>query len=118
MVSNFPPELIRSLAKQDHFNPETFLAVHDSGEQLVSVHMNPEKPVFPSVNELENNGEVPFEIAGRVPWAPDAWYLSSRPAFTLDPLFHAGTYYVQEPSGMFVAFALEKITDLSKKINV
>lgn len=118
MVSNIPPELIRSLAKQDHFNAETFLAVHDSGEQLVSVHMNPEKPIFPFVNGLENNSEVSFAIAGRVPWAPDAWYLSSRPIFTLDPLFHAGSYYVQEPSGMFLAFAMKKIIDLSKKINV
>ena len=31
-----------------------------------------------------------------VPWHVDGYYLSRRPQFTLDPLFHAGCYYVQE----------------------
>ena len=37
-----------------------------------------------------------------VPWSSVGCYLTSRPAFTFDPLFHAGAYYVQEPSSMFV----------------
>ena len=37
-----------------------------------------------------------------VPWADGGFYLSSRPAFTFDPLFHAGCYYVQEASSMFL----------------
>ena len=37
-----------------------------------------------------------------VPWAEDAYYLKNRPAFTFDPLFHAGCYYVQEASSMFL----------------
>ena len=37
-----------------------------------------------------------------VPWHEDGYYLSERPAFTLDPLFHAGCYYVQEASSMFI----------------
>ncbi len=43
-----------------------------------------------------------------VPWHEDGYYLSSRPQFTLDPLFHAGCYYVQEASSMFVQQALEQ----------
>ena len=27
---------------------------------------------------------------GAVAWHPDGYYLSERPVFTLDPLFHAG----------------------------
>lgn len=38
----------------------------------------------------------------RVPWALSGRYLPSRPAFTADPLFHAGCYYVQEASSMFL----------------
>ncbi|MCK9638419.1 MAG: hypothetical protein M0R39_00795 [Prolixibacteraceae bacterium] len=30
------------------------------------------------------------------------YYLDQRPIFTLDPLFHAGAYYVQESSSMFL----------------
>ena len=45
---------------------------------------------------------VPLEAEGEVPWCRDGWYLSGRPAFTFDPLFHAGAYYVQEASSMFL----------------
>ncbi len=37
-----------------------------------------------------------------VPWSPYGRILSERPNFTLDPLFHAGCYYVQDSSAMFV----------------
>lgn len=41
-----------------------------------------------------------------VPWCRDGYYLSQRPPFTFDPLLHAGAYYVQEASSMFVQRAL------------
>jgi len=43
-----------------------------------------------------------------VPWHEDGYYLSERPAFTLDPLFHAGCYYVQEASSMFIEHVLQQ----------
>lgn len=43
-----------------------------------------------------------------VPWHEDGYYLSDRPQFTLDPLFHAGCYYVQEASSMFVGEVLRQ----------
>ncbi len=43
-----------------------------------------------------------------VPWCPDGFYLSERPSFTLDPLFHAGCYYVQEASSMFLSHVLRE----------
>lgn len=41
-----------------------------------------------------------------VPWCRQGYYLSDRPSFTFDPLFHAGCYYVQEASSMFLSQAL------------
>ena len=41
-----------------------------------------------------------------VPWSRNAYYLSERPNFTLDPLLHAGAYYVQEASSMFLDHVL------------
>lgn len=38
----------------------------------------------------------------RVPWAEQGRYLNDRPVFTADPKFHAGCYYVQEASSMFI----------------
>ncbi|MBP5704403.1 MAG: rRNA cytosine-C5-methyltransferase, partial [Paludibacteraceae bacterium] len=32
----------------------------------------------------------------KVKWCEDGYYLNDRPTFTMDPLFHAGAYYVQE----------------------
>jgi NOL1/NOP2/sun family putative RNA methylase len=43
-----------------------------------------------------------------VPWHEDGYYLSKRPQFTLDPLFHAGCYYVQEASSMFLGEVLNQ----------
>jgi NOL1/NOP2/sun family putative RNA methylase len=43
-----------------------------------------------------------------VPWHEDGYYLSQRPQFTLDPLFHAGCYYVQEASSMFLGEVLNQ----------
>ena len=43
-----------------------------------------------------------------VPWCSDGFYLSERPSFTLDPLFHAGCYYVQEASSMFLSHILKQ----------
>ena len=41
-----------------------------------------------------------------VPWSLSGYYLPERLSFTFDPLFHAGTYYVQEASSMFLEQAV------------
>lgn len=53
-----------------------------------------------------------------VPWTEFGLYLSERPKFTLDPSFHAGAYYVQEASSMFVEQTLKQTIDLTRKLNV
>lgn len=65
----------------------------------VSVRLNPLKPASPEW----------LKEASPVPWCKGAFYLNSHPQFTLDPLFHAGCYYVQEASSMFLDFALRSI---------
>ena len=35
-------------------------------------------------------------------WCDTGYYLPERLSFTFDPLFHAGAYYVQEASSMFL----------------
>jgi len=49
----------------------------------------------------------PFK-AEAVPWSADGYTLSERPAFTLDPAFHAGAYYVQEASSQFAGYILSQ----------
>jgi len=45
----------------------------------------------------------------QVPWCNEGYYLSERPNFTFDPLFHAGCYYVQEASSMFLYHVLKQV---------
>jgi 16S rRNA C967 or C1407 C5-methylase (RsmB/RsmF family)/NOL1/NOP2/fmu family ribosome biogenesis protein len=118
LPAHLPSELLRSLCKLDHFDPDAFMAAHASGLYPVSVHMNPGKSIYSDGQWREMVSESPFEISSAVPWAPDAYYLSARPSFTFDPFFHAGNYYVQEASGMFLAHALRKITDGSQALKV
>jgi len=44
--------------------------------------------------------DLPFRDS--VAWCKSGIYLNERPSFTFDPLFHAGSYYVQEAASMFV----------------
>ena len=64
-------------------------------EQSVSIRYNPLKTDFTPEAE-------------RVPWSSQGYYLKERPAFTFDPLFHAGMYYVQEASSMFLEQVLRQ----------
>ncbi len=52
---------------------------------------------------------APASISSKVPWSSEGCYLEQRPVFTLDPLFHAGAYYVQEASSMFVEHAFRSL---------
>jgi 16S rRNA C967 or C1407 C5-methylase (RsmB/RsmF family)/NOL1/NOP2/fmu family ribosome biogenesis protein len=44
----------------------------------------------------------------KVPWCDSGYYLPERPLFTADPLLHAGVYYVQEASSMFLQQAVKQ----------
>ncbi len=53
-----------------------------------------------------------------VPWCRDGFYLEKRPSFTLDPLFHAGCYYPQEASGMFLEQVYKQTVGEKRNIRV
>lgn len=66
-----------------------------------------EVPVSFRLNRLK----FPFEKIDckSVNWCSDGYYISQRPAFTMDPLFHSGGYYVQEASSMFLEQAFRQL---------
>ena len=68
------------------------------GPPSVSVRLNPAK--------LRT---CPFPDATPVAWSPFGYLLKERPVFTLDPLFHAGCYYVQDTSAMFVGHVFRQL---------
>ena len=80
-------------------------------EPPVSIRLNPwkmKKEEPPSSSFIIYH--LSFSAALPVPWCPDGFYLSQRPNFTFDPLFHAGCYYVQEAASMFIAHCIRHLT--------
>jgi len=101
-----PQALLSSLEGVNGFDEKAFIKVHEPGAQVTSVRVNPFKQ---------------FEILNlifQIPWTEYGYYLETRPSFTFDPLFHAGCYYVQEASSMFLEQALKQTVDLSQPIKV
>lgn len=71
----------------------------------VSVRRNPFKLTAPPVFSAGGSA-----LQSRpVRWSPYGIMLDERPQFTLDPVFHAGAYYVQDSSSMFVGHVFRKI---------
>ncbi|MBK6383673.1 MAG: Fmu (Sun) domain protein [Chitinophagaceae bacterium] len=101
-----PEQLLKSMESVKGFDKEAFDKVHQSGEQVTSIRVNPAKRT-----EIKSQNS-------KIPWADAGFYLEQRPSFTFDPLFHAGTYYVQEASSMFLEQALKQTVDLSQSIKV
>ena len=102
----FPSDFLESIKNTPGFDKVTFENVHASGEQVTSVRINPKKQS--AISNLQS----------AIPWTEHGYYLKERPSFTFDPLFHAGCYYVQEASSMFLEQAIKQTTDLSKPIKV
>ena len=115
-----PEAFLDSLNGIKGFDKEAFEKVHASGEQVTSVRFNPARTSVvsreSSVQEIIHDSLL--TIHDKIPWTQYGFYLSQRPSFTFDPLFHAGCYYVQEASSMFLEQALKQTVDLSKPLKV
>lgn len=99
MSNRLPNDLINSLKDELRDDWKAFVDVHDVEVKTSSIRFNPRKPVDSSN----------FEIAAEVPWCDLGIYLQQRPIFTLDPYFHAGCYYSQEASSMFLQHAIQQL---------
>ena len=89
--------------------PEDFIkltkaALGDTTWHILEQGLAAEPPVSIRLNPWKCSGKG-WTVAGcngEVPWCKDGFYLASRPNFTFDPMLHAGMYYVQEASSMFL----------------
>ncbi len=84
-----PQAFIDRIKNQPYIDPEGLLRSLNEPSP-VSVRVNDAKWTFSPV------GSEP------VPWCPDGYYLAERPSYTADPLFHAGCFYPQEASSLFL----------------
>jgi 16S rRNA C967 or C1407 C5-methylase (RsmB/RsmF family) len=98
VATNLPKEFVdRILADNTIPNPQGLLDALASGEPSVAIRHN------------RGKGCAPAEDAQRVPWCARGEYLAERPNFTLDPAFHQGCYYVQDPSSMAIGAVVESL---------
>lgn len=68
----------------------------------------------PAVSVRYNQAKYPAPEGEAVAWNADGRFLAERPVFTLDPLLHAGAYYVQDSSAMFVGRIFREILALAQ----
>jgi len=69
--------------------------------------MNRESHAFVRINKQKCGDR--FRVNGQqVAWCEEGFMLPNRPSFIFDPLWHAGCYYVQEQSSMFLAVILRE----------
>ena len=97
MQTNLPEDFVRLM--HEHYDTTTADALCTAlctTEPEVSIRLNPRKLTAEEVLAVHPDLEP-------VPWCPNAFYLKERPAFTFDPLLHAGAYYVQEAASMAIA---------------
>ncbi len=101
----FPQKFIERIKSQKYADADGLLKALDE-PSTVSIRANPLKW-----------GKLPLDCEP-VPWCKDGFYLEKRPSFTLDPLFHAGGYYPQEASGMFMEQVYKQAAGESKNLRV
>ena len=100
-----PAKLLQDMQGVKGFDAAAFIAAHELPAPT-SVRINPAKDIgLFTANEA-------------VPWCVGGVYLNERPVFTLDPAYHAGAYYVQEASSMFLAHMLGSILEDKKGVRV
>ena len=88
-LPHFPPDFsnyMQIILKEEY---KLFLETH-SLPSPTSIRINKEK------------GNYNPASLKPVKWCDTGFYLEKRPSFALDPLWHGGSYYVQEASSMFL----------------
>lgn len=100
-----PQELLLSLENIKGYQQDAFLAAHTESS-LCSIRLHPLKVA------------TDLAVDAVVPWSKHGYYLNKRPIFTLDPNYHAGAYYVQEASSMFLEHIWAHLFSASSALKV
>jgi 16S rRNA C967 or C1407 C5-methylase (RsmB/RsmF family) len=115
LAANLPADFLKYLAESagDELVPRIAEAI--ASNPVTAIRLNPfkTKKLLEAGYSIEDILQmIDAEDGGyeSIPWCADGFYLNRRPSFTHDPLFHAGLYYVQEPSSMFLS-VLQPIID-------
>ena len=98
--------------------PEAFIK---RTQELLGSEFEALKKVLDSTppTSIRVNNKMEYQPSeDKVAWCDSGYYLHERPLFTADPLFHAGVYYVQEASSMFLQQAVKQHFPEARKLFV
>ena len=101
----FPEGFIQRIKSQEYINADSLVHALEKPSP-VSIRLNNSK-----WHKRPLNSEP-------VPWCENGYYLSKRPSYTLDPLFHSGCYYPQEASGMFLEQVYKQMVGRRENIRI
>lgn len=106
-----PEKFIASLEGLPGFDKDTFVETHLVPADFTAVRLNQFKPFDLAAHPFMNK-------VTPINWCQQGYYLSGRPSFVVDPLWHAGAYYVQEASSMFLHTIIRQLADPEKYYKV
>ncbi len=104
-MKNIPQELIESLKKFSFFDEKLFVETQKKNADT-SIRLNSKK-----------NNFLPTQL-DNVSWCETGYYFNENIIFAADPYWHAGNYYVQEASSMFIEQGLKQCLNLLDDIKV
>ncbi|MCR9173600.1 MAG: RsmB/NOP family class I SAM-dependent RNA methyltransferase [bacterium] len=93
---DFHPDFVKRVNVDPFLGTSLLDALNNSAP--ISVRRNPKKI------------EAELPTSQHIDWCEGGFFLSERPSFTLDPLFHAGSYYPQEAGSMVIDTVLRQLT--------
>ncbi|KAA6304870.1 Ribosomal RNA small subunit methyltransferase F, partial [termite gut metagenome] len=97
---------MRLLLGKEHY--EEFMTSLQVQPPSVSIRLND----FWKPDDLLFQAGTP-QFVRKVPWCSSGYYMKQRLTFTFDPLLHAGCYYVQEASSMFLEQVIKQYVQQS-----
>ncbi|MCM1153344.1 MAG: rRNA cytosine-C5-methyltransferase [Muribaculum sp.] len=98
---------------KEFINRTALLLGGDMPRFLQAMQEDPAVSVRTNSRKVRADGSIEiFEGAETCLWHEKCLYLPQRPQFTLDPLLHAGVYYVQDASSCIYGQAMQKVTGL------
>jgi 16S rRNA C967 or C1407 C5-methylase (RsmB/RsmF family)/NOL1/NOP2/fmu family ribosome biogenesis protein len=109
LETSLPAKLLSAIQDTADYEEILFCDCHAQATIPISIRLHPIKKM---------GAATYLPIDKKIPWSTNGFYLKERPSFTLDPLLHAGCYYVQEASSMFLEQALRQTVDLSAPLKV
>lgn len=96
-VMNLPDSFVQMIEGLVPAEAQPLLHAISTTAASVSVRVN-----------VQRGAAVP-QGAQRVPWCPAGFYLQQRQPFTFDTDWHAGRYYVQDASSMFIGHVITSL---------